>query len=215
MPGVQARRLRAPSWRDPRLVVGLLLVLGSVVGVGLLVRSVDDTAPVYVATRTLTAGQRLTQDDVAVVRARLGAGQQLYLTGTREFPDGAVLVRRVPAGELLPISAIGQRDEVDLRPVTVPLPVQAASGLDPGVLVDVWVAARDDGHTDSFGRPRLVAKGAQVVSHSAGSGGLGVPSGTSIQLLLSPPLVPVVIEAVDNSARITLVPVPATLSQDG
>jgi hypothetical protein len=36
-----------------------------------------------------------------------------------------------------------------------------------------------------------------------------------VQLLLTAELVPVVIQAVDNGARITLVPVPATLARGG
>jgi hypothetical protein len=44
-PGVTARRLRRPSWRDPRLLVGLLLVLLSVVGVAGLLRAVASERP--------------------------------------------------------------------------------------------------------------------------------------------------------------------------
>lgn len=208
------RRLRRPSWHDPRLLVGLVLVLGSVVAVALLVRANDRTVPVYVTNRTLTAGQPLGPDDVSVARVRLGAGQARYLSATGDLPGAAVVTRRVPAGELLPVSAVGARHQVDLRPVTVPLPAQAAAGLQPGVLVDVWVAARDERRTDAYARPRLVARDAQVSGRSARPAGLGAPSTAGVQLLLSPPLVPLLIEAVDNSARVTLLPVPATLPQD-
>jgi hypothetical protein len=51
-----ARRLRRPSWRDPRLLVGLLLVLLSVTGVTGLVRAVDTSEPVFVARRQSPPG---------------------------------------------------------------------------------------------------------------------------------------------------------------
>ena len=39
----EAPRLRRPSWKDPRLVAGVLLVVLSVVGVVMLVRSLDQS----------------------------------------------------------------------------------------------------------------------------------------------------------------------------
>ncbi len=63
-PPVPVARLKRPSWKDPRLLVGLLLVLASVAGVVFLVGSADRTTEVYAARdgiavgETLTAGQR-------------------------------------------------------------------------------------------------------------------------------------------------------------
>ncbi|WP_162248026.1 SAF domain-containing protein [Angustibacter sp. Root456] len=217
-PGVTARRLRRPSWRDPRLLVGLLLVLLSVVGVAGLLRAVDTTEPVFVARRALTPGQAVTGDDLAVAHVRIVGAGRPYLSASRPLA-GLVVVRPVPAGELVPASALGGADRVDLRPITVPVEPAAAGALPRGSVVDVWVASRSADRADSYERPRLVASGVQVGDRSqaragwggaASAGSLG-STGSTVQLLLTPALVPELIQAVDNSARITLVPAPAAL----
>jgi hypothetical protein len=213
--GPTARRLRPPSWRDPRLLVGLLLVLASVVAGAQVVRAADDTVPVLVARHALTPGDALGTEDVSVAHVRLGGGESAYLSGRHAVPAGRVLLRAVGAGELVPAAAVGSRDDVDLRPVTVPVDPEAAAGLGAGALVDVWVAARDPGRADTYGPPKQVATNALVSARTERSGALGTSSGTAVRLLLSPALVPAVIQAVDNQARITLVPVPATLDRSG
>jgi len=211
-----ARRLRPPSWRDPRLLVGLLLVLGSVVAGGWVVRSADHTVPVYAARHPLTPGQALAVADLTVVRVRLGPAADRYL---RVVPgsvpgSGSVVLRAVPAGELVARSAVGDMAQVDLRPVAVPVEPEVAQRLAAGVLVDVWVAARRGDRADSFVAPRMVASGVQIAAATTQHGALGSSTSSAVHLLLGPELVPALIEAVDNQARITLVPVPATLPGD-
>jgi hypothetical protein len=214
--GALARRLRAPSWHDPRLLVGLLLVLGSVTAGGLVVAAADDTVPVYVAARPLVPGDALDAADLTVVHARLDAAEPRYLAAVSGPPRGRVLVRPVPAGELVPLSAVGSREEVQLRPVSVPLPAEGSEQVRTGALVDVWVAARDRARgVGAYTAPRRLAAGVQVAGRSTRQGALGSSTSTAAQLLLGPALLPRVIEAVDNEARITLVPVPATVRRAG
>ncbi|HKG48802.1 MAG TPA: SAF domain-containing protein [Actinomycetales bacterium] len=214
--GALARRLRAPSWRDPRLLVGLLLVLGSITAGGLVVAAADDTVPVYVATRPLMPGDALDPADLTVVHARLDAAQPRYLVAASGPPRGRVLVRTVAAGELVPLSAVGSREQVELRPVSVPLPAEGSEQIKTGALVDVWVAARDRARgVGAYSAPRRVAAAVQVAGRSTRQGALGSSTSTAAQLLLGPDLLPRVIEAVDNEARITLVPVPATVPRSG
>lgn len=215
-PVAPARRIQAPSWRDTRLLVGVLLVLGSVVAGALIVARADETAPVYAATRVLTPGTTLTQGDVAVVSVRLDSTGSRYLGAESALAAGRVVLRTVAAGELVPLSALGRRDQVDLRPVSVPVPAEVAEPLAPGVLVDVWVADRDaDRGSQAYAAPRLVAAGAEVSGRSTRRGSLGSSTASAVQLLLTSALVPQVIGAVDNGSRITLVPVLATLQSSG
>lgn len=219
---VTHRRLRTPSWRDPRLLVGLVLVLLSVVGVAGLLRAADTTEPVLVARHALTPGQTVTSDDLAVAHVRIVGAGRPYLPASRSLA-GLVVVRAVAAGELVPSAAVGRADQIDLRPVTVPVEPTVAPSLPRGAVVDVWVAARSADRAEAYERPRLVASGVQVgdrsLARSGWGGGVGSPAstgltgstGSTVQLLLTPALVPELIQAVDNSARITLVPVPAAL----
>ena len=211
-----ARRLRPPSWRDPRLLVGLLLVLGSVTAGSLVVAAADDTVPVYAATRPLVPGESLDPTALTVLHARLDTAQKRYLSARSGAPRDKVLVRPVPAGDLVPLSAVGSREDVDLRPVSVPLPEEGAELIRAGTVVDVWVAARDRNKgVGAYAAPRRVAEGVQVAGRSTRQGALGSSTTTAAQLLLGPDLLPQVIEAVDNAARITLVPVPATVRGAG
>jgi hypothetical protein len=198
------------------LLVGLLLVLGSVTAGSLVVAAADDTVPVYAATRPLVPGESLDPSALTVLHARLDTAQGRYLSARSSAPQGRVLVRPVPAGDLVPLSAVGSQSEVDLRPVSVPLPEQGSELVRTGTLVDVWVAARDRNRgVGAYARPRRVAEAVPVAGRSSRQGALGSSTSTAAQLLLGPDLLPQVIEAVDNDARITLVPVPGTVRGAG
>jgi len=211
-----ARRIQPPTWRDTRLLVGVLLVLTSVVAGAMVVDRADRTSPVYAAARTLTPGTAVTADDVRVVSLRFEGAGDHYLPATGALAPDMVVLRTVSVGELVPRGSLGPRDRVDLRPVSVPVAAEVAETLGPGVLVDVWVAARDltRGST-SYAAPRQVAAGAEVAGRSTRRGTLGSSTASAVQLLLGADLVPQVIGAVDNASRITLVPVPATIRPGG
>lgn len=115
------RRLRRPTWRDPRLGVGVLLVAGSVALGTWAVRDAADTVEVYATREAVTPGQSLDASALVVQEVRLGAQESLYLRADADLPEGAVAVRTVGAGELVPRSALGLSDDVDARPVVVPL----------------------------------------------------------------------------------------------
>jgi hypothetical protein len=138
-PGSAPRRVRPPRWLDLRLVLGVLLVLGSVLVGARLVSSADATVPVWAATGDLAPGTELTADDLVAVDVRLDSTADAYLsTGTR--PEGRTLGRAVRAGELLPRSALEGPGEL----VQLALPVQAGyvpPGLQRGRLVDVYAVA--------------------------------------------------------------------------
>jgi hypothetical protein len=139
LPGPVPRRVRPPRWLDLRLVLGVLLVLGSVLLGARVVSAADATVPVWSATGDLAPGTELTADDLVAVDVRLDAAADAYLSaGTR--PEGRTLSRSVRAGELVPRSALEEPDEL----VQIALPVQAGfvpPGLDRGQLVDVYAVA--------------------------------------------------------------------------
>ena len=59
LPEPSAKRLQRPSWRDARLLVGVVLVLlGAAVGARI-IASADDTVPMYAASTVIRPGDRL------------------------------------------------------------------------------------------------------------------------------------------------------------
>jgi hypothetical protein len=211
VPTPAAARLQRPSWRDTRLIVGLLIVLASVALGARVVAAADNTVPVYAATGTLVTGRQLSAGDVTVVRVRLGAGTAGYLGARSAPPAGAVVLRTVGAGELIPVSALGTAGQVDLRPVTVPVEGSLPAGLRTGTRVDVWSSARDPAAGGSTYRPPVrIATGVDVSAVSQPDGGLSLGQGSTVQVLLGPQELPTVLDALANGARLALVPVPAT-----
>src|SRR3954468_7837827 len=139
LPGPTPRRVRPPQWLDLRLVLGLLLVLGSVLLGARVGSAADATVPVWAAAGDLAAGTVLTADDLVAVDVRLDDAADAYLS-TTATPGGRTLSRAVSAGEVPPGSALIEADEV----VQLALPVQAGyvpPSLQRGQLVDVYAIA--------------------------------------------------------------------------
>lgn len=140
-PSPPATRHRRPSWRDPRLVAGVVMVAGSVLLGSQLLAGADDTVTVWSARTALPAGTGVTAADLRPSQVRFTSDQlaERYVP-TASAPEGMVLLRDVAAGELLPRAALGAAAAEE----TAELPVAVSSdaipaGLRPGELVDVWV----------------------------------------------------------------------------
>ncbi len=159
-----AGRLRRPGWRDPRLLVGLLLIAVAVTAVAGIVRSADTTFPYYAAADTLTPGTVLTADDVVVVRVRIPDGTYV---APGEEPWGQVVTRVVGNGELMPRAALAAPADFNGRPIAVRTSLPLADGVERGSVVDVYLTRTDADEP----RTELVASGLVVesVDHDSGS----------------------------------------------
>jgi hypothetical protein len=137
--GPVPRRVRPPRWLDLRLILGVLLVLGSVLLGARVVTAADATVPVWSASSDLAAGTVLADGDLVAVSVRLDDVAGNYLA-TSTHPEGRVLGRAVRAGELLPRSALEEPTGL----VQLALPVQAGyvpPSLARGQVVDVYAVA--------------------------------------------------------------------------
>jgi hypothetical protein len=179
------RRVRPPRWLDLRLVLGVLLVLGSVLLGARVVTGADATVPVWSAGGDLAADTVLDADDLVAVSVRLDdvAGQYLA-TSTR--PEGRVLGRAVRAGELLPRSALEEATGL----VQLALPVQAGfvpPGLTRGQVVDVYAVADPAvGATGQTGGDvDLVVSAAPVQAVSGRGDGVLSTATTTVQVVVA------------------------------
>jgi hypothetical protein len=218
LPKPIAARLGTPSWRDTRLVVGVVLVLLSMAVGAKVVAAAGDTVAMYAATASLVPGQPVTQRDVKRVDVQLGADRSSYVAADHDIGPDTFALREVRPGELVPSSALGQKAAVNLKPVSVPVDSRGAAPLDAGSIVDVWVNAKDlSSPTAKYGHPVKVLKAAPVVRRpDAGGGGLGAVSGTTaVQVMVPEASVEALIAAIDQGAKITLVPVPGSPTKDG
>lgn len=213
-----AQRLRKPSWRDSRLLIGLLLVLASTaIGAYVLSRA-DDRVPMYAAKSGLMAGQPLTAEDVMRVDVQLGDAATDYVSAQDAIPAQFFVLREVRAGELIPRSAVGQQDEATSQPVTLQVDATSASTLQEGSVVDVYVnrpAAPTKGSIGAadFAGPDLALEGITVVGLSTEDGVMGGARDTRpVQVMVPKDNVKELVGDVDLGAKITLVAVPGALA---
>lgn len=196
-------RLKPPSWKDPRLLVGVLLVLASVVGVISLVGSADQTTEVYAARDSIAVGEKLTADNVVRAKVRLGETEQHYVTVEAGLPDGLVAVQRIGKNQLVPKESLAAVDALDRKPVAVTideaLPQQAVAG----TRVDVWVALPDA--RNGFGEPKLLLPSAEIAQVTAGSTALGSSRNTVLMVLVADSQMPAILGAQANQAKISVV----------
>ncbi len=156
-----AGRLRRPGWKDPRLLIGLLLMAVAIVGVASIVRAADHTVPHYAARDTLTPGTVLEPEDLVVTHVRVGGDGYLSADAVEESqPWGQVVTRVVGAGELVPASALAGPEAFDGRPIAVISTSPVAADVQKGSVVDVWVTSA---HSDSEApQSRPIAEGLVV-----------------------------------------------------
>jgi hypothetical protein len=201
--GASGARLKRPSWKDPRLLVGVLLVLASVVGVISLVGSADRTTEVYAARDSIAVGEKLTPDNVIRAKVRLGETEENYVTAESGLPEGLVAVQRIGKNQLVPKESLGKVDELDRKPVAVTieetLPPQAVAGS----RVDVWVALPDA--RNGFSEPKMLLSGAEIAQVSTGSTALGSSRNTVLMVLVEDSQMPALLGAQANQAKISVV----------
>lgn len=212
-PAAVARRLRRPSWRDPRLLIGLVLVFGSVALAGRLFAEADRTVPVYAARVTLPAGSTLAAEQLVVARLRLTGASARYLDATGPVPAGLVVQRTVGRGELLPVAALARAAALTARPVTVPLADGVPAGIVPGGRVDLWATTTGDPRSEGEGEgddaPQQLAAGVEVYHVSTGEqGGLATGRAAAVQVLVPQDRLPAVLAALARDDAIALLPVP-------
>ncbi|PRY61260.1 hypothetical protein BCF74_1068 [Knoellia remsis] len=219
LPTPTAQRLKKPSWRDSRLLVGILLVLASTAIGAYVVSRADDRVPMYAAKSGLVAGQALEADDLVRVDVQLGESAKDYLSAESALAPDRVVLREVRAGELVPVSAIGGREQASLQPVSLQVDATSASTLREGSVVDVYVnrpAAQGKGSgigSDDLAGPQLALESVTVSALSDEDNVLGGGAGDTrpVQVMVPREKVQQLVGDVDLGARITLVAVPGSV----
>jgi hypothetical protein len=141
----RAQRSRRPGWRNPRLLLGLVLVATSVVVGARLMAAADDTVGVWVLARDLPEGATVADGDLERRQVRFpdAPTADRYLAAADDLPADATLNRPVAAGELLPRAAIAEETDADLVEVPVSVAVDdLPATVRQGSVVDIWVAPK-------------------------------------------------------------------------
>ncbi|WP_157155399.1 SAF domain-containing protein [Diaminobutyricimonas sp. LJ205] len=191
-------------WVDPRFLVGVVLVVASVVGVIAVIGAADSSVQVYAARAALAPGDRVDAEDLVTRSVRLGEARDRYL-GPDELPDGGVVISRpVSAGELLPLSAVGQSSGARLAAVVVTTTGALSRAVTEGSSVDLWVTRPAD--APDAAPPTVLVGAAHVVAIAEPDGLLAGEEGASVELLVPRSRLAGVLEAIAAEAALSLVP---------
>jgi hypothetical protein len=207
---IGARRVQRPSWRDPRLGIGVVLVAGSVaLGVWAFAGTGTGMA-VYAAREVLTPGESLDGAELAVVEVRVPGGDGVYLSADEPVPADGVVTRLVGRGELVPVAAVGSAAEIGARPVSVAISGPVSTSVVEGALVDLWLTRSPSGLGGSAGpaEPALVAAALRVAGLRTDDSLFAGVGATSVEVLVPEPELPAVLAALVEEGEITLVPLP-------
>ncbi|MBD7995380.1 SAF domain-containing protein [Arthrobacter sp. Sa2CUA1] len=206
-PAAPVQRLRKPSWKDPRLLLGLLLVLGSVAGVTALMSSQDQTTQVWTAGRDLPVGTQLQTADFQVVSVRLGDAAGAYLRADEPLPENTVAGGLIRKGELIARADLSTADRLDRKPFGLDVETPLPSGIKPGDRIDVW-ASMPDGR-NGYGEPRRLLEAAEISEISVSESVIAGSDSTRLLVLVEDPDLPGLLGALSNQAKIAVVPNPS------
>lgn len=196
-------RPRARSvWIDPRFLVGILIVVVSIAGVWIVVAAARQTQPVLVAARTLVAGEPVAQGDVRIIEAGLGDLAARYAV-PGALAGGAVAVRTVPAGELVPADALGGADAARTTTVVVPSSTAVPATVDAGSRVEVWVAPRG---AEGVSEPPRILVADATVARLVADDALVSGGTTSLELLVPRADVADLLAALSAESMLSVVP---------
>jgi len=142
--GRTTTRLHIRPWRDPRLVLGVLLVLGATVLGARLAAAGDDRVAYWSVRADVVPGDVVTRDDLRTTRVRLSdASAATYVRADEEFAaplESLVWAHPLAGGSLVARTSLVTRSST----ARGQLPLSVAQGAAPadlarGDLVDVWV----------------------------------------------------------------------------
>ncbi|MEE1620306.1 SAF domain-containing protein [Zafaria sp. Z1313] len=199
----EARRLRRPGWRDPRLLVGILLIAASVAGVVALVSSLDRTAPVFVAKEDISLGEKIDPSRLTVADVRLDGLEDGYLPAGDAL-DGLQATELIRAGELVARGAVGRHDPGNRKPVTIEVAQSLPQAVVAGSRVDIWASTRDRA-ANAYAEPELVLPATEVAAIRPLESGFGASDGVVLEVLVEDSRLGGLLGVLANDARVTVV----------
>lgn len=189
------------TWMDPRLVIGVALVVASLIGVWLVVQQSSRTESAWSATRTLLPGESIAEGDVRPVALRMPQSHDRYLAGSTD-PIGLIVAATVGEGEVLPLRAVGEASSADRAAVVIDLDGALPRAVRAGALVDVWTAAPSD---DGFAAPGVLVHDA-IVAGVVEDEGILAAAAVQLELLVPRDQTALLLEAVSNEHAMSVVP---------
>lgn len=193
----QGRRTRV----DPRLIIGIVLVAGSIAGVVGVVQSTAQTTTVYALGQAVAAGDTITAEQLTAVEVSAATPTKLYLT--EASAESYIATRPIGAGELVPLTALGDADTSSAA-VVVSIPGELPGGISTGTTVEIWSAAAGE-RMGTYDAPQVLVAQAQVIRVIEQDDFVATAQ-VDVELRIPDDEVATVMSATSNGARLQLVP---------
>jgi D-ribose pyranose/furanose isomerase RbsD len=196
---------------DPRLLIGIALVVASVAGVVAIVSAFDTRVTVYAAAQTLAPGEPVRAGELLVRQVALDDAEGLYLTDEDLSQHALFATTVVRRGELIPRSAVATQAGVESTSIVLAVGGGLSESVVDGALVDIWasqsIAAQGDvGSLGLFGPPSVLNAGAVVVRVVESDGIVSAGDGRSVEVLVPQSRVARLLQAIANGDALAVVP---------
>jgi len=193
---------RRAFWADTRFILGIVLIAASIAGVWFVVASARQTVPVFAAARTIVPGEEVQAGALQVVDVALGQMTDAYAAPGLLEP-GAVAVRTITAGELVPLSAVGEASASDLTSVVLRSATDVPAAVTAGTAVELWAApALEQG---AFDEPRILVPDATVATVTRDDSVMGADR-PALELIIPRADVAATLSAIAGGAALSVVP---------
>jgi hypothetical protein len=183
--------------------MGVTLVVLALSGVGLVVQESTQTRVIAVTLDTVVAGQRLSSADVQEVSVPDSAVFDSYATPD-DLSNSQVAIRSLPAGELIPLDAVGVEPMSDDSVVTLELSIGQPEWLQAGAVAELWVAP--PAAENSFLAPFVLAPSITILHVTKDEGFAADSVTTRVDILVSRRHMAGVIHALANRYFVHLSP---------
>ncbi|WP_435300566.1 SAF domain-containing protein [Timonella sp. A28] len=159
-------RLKKPTVKDPRLVVGIILVATAVWLGSWVVEDAKSLKPVFVASKSFAPGQAITRDDLRIVEVNIGSQSSQYLTGTLQADERLVATQPITEGEFIPVASVADEDTSQSKVIAINIAERLPDIAQVGSTVDLWFTAdtKTSGLSENTQetKPELVAENLYV-----------------------------------------------------
>lgn len=175
----KASRLTLPRWLDPKLLLGVLLVIVAMLLGARVLAGADDTVPVYQVKAAMFTGDALTSESVAVTNVHFtdASVADNYVSADSALPTGQVVNRDIHAGELLTQGSVSPKTKTPTVQVSVPVDAADLALVTENSRIDVIVVPNSNS-ANAKATPTKVLSNVLVTSVPDTSGG-GFSSGSS------------------------------------
>lgn len=209
-----AKRLKRPTIKDWRFILGILLVLVSMTGVQLYVQANNHKTEYYTAKTEIRMGEKITDDKLARVEANIDTASDKYFTrADTALMQGKIATQRIPAGNLISREAIGTETPSGRRLATITIDRTAAATLKTGERVDVWTSGprnqdtkRQEPAENNPSGARAIVANAEIASITVDEGVLGANGKATVQLWVKEEAVAALVQESNSDSKLSLIP---------